>query len=98
MPVRAGGLVKGKFFHCKFPEWLTNQDMAQINRLVLMALLLGLKLCGWSMARKRILLHSDNEVTELSIWGGPGMSSHRLAYRNYAISLQNLTVQSGLYT
>ena len=57
--IGCGGWSNGKYFHCKFPSFIKDQNI-HINGLELLKLMLCLKLLGGNWRGKRIVLHCDN--------------------------------------
>jgi hypothetical protein len=60
--VGAGGWFNGKFFHCKFPEFIQAQGL-HINALELLTVIVCAKLWGKHWKGKRIVISCDNMVS-----------------------------------
>ena len=57
-----GGWSHGKFFHCEFPTFIVNKNLA-INELECLAVIVALKLWGRDYQNCNLLLFCDSQVT-----------------------------------
>ena len=57
-----GGWSQGRFFHCEFPPFIDNLNLA-INELECLAIVIALKLWGKDYVNSNLLLYCDNRVT-----------------------------------
>lgn len=55
----AGGFYEGRYFHCRFPQFIVDQSI-HINGLELLTIIVAFKVWGRLLTRKKVLMLCDN--------------------------------------